>query len=83
MKRGWFILLLLLAIIVGVAIYLLRKGERAVPEAAKEALSSPEKMDLPREKLDEAWKEAKRAKEIEGYRLRKSTRWKWEIKRQK
>jgi hypothetical protein len=71
MKRGWFILLLLLAIIVGVAVYLLRKGERAVPEAAKEALSSPEKMDLPREKLDEAWEEAKRAKEIEGLPITK------------
>jgi len=71
MKRGWFILLLLLAIIAGVAVYLLQKGERSVPEAAKEPLSAPEKMDLPREKLDEAWEEAKRTKEVGGLPITK------------
>ena len=71
MKRGWFIFLLLLAIIVGVAVYLHQKGERSVPKAVKEALSSPEKMDLPREKLDEAWEEAKRTKEVGGLPITK------------
>jgi len=71
MNRGWFLILLVLVVIVGVAVYFLLKGERVVPEAAKEASSSPEKMDLPKERLDNAWEEAKRTREVGGLPITK------------
>ncbi|MBC7330070.1 hypothetical protein H5T88_06885 [bacterium] len=66
MKRVGFIILLILLVIAGAAIYLRTKGEKAAPQVAKEMASSSEKLYLPIEKLEEAWKEAKRTKGVGG-----------------
>jgi hypothetical protein len=71
MKRGWFVILFVFVVILGIAIYFLRREERAVPQMAKEVTSFQEKMDLPMEKLDNAWEEAKGGREVGGLPIAK------------
>ncbi|MGB9876426.1 MAG: hypothetical protein ACPLPS_01510 [bacterium] len=71
LSKNWLIIFLLLFVIAGVVGYLLMKGQRVAREESKEVVTSAEKMDLPREKLDEAWEEAKRSREEGGLPITK------------